>query len=431
MAFWNFKKAANKEDLQRLEDNSAHSEVSQYELLKNKFAFAKQGSFCRTVSFEKVDNPEEREFLKAVANDSTGLWTIYKVKEKPNLEPNVINLGEPVQEVLAVEEDKSFFDTIDYLARYETAQPGLMNLQKIGESHEQDLGTFYFRHLAEAEGLVFDTEGLPHPTKNGIIVTNGKFKAGAEIKAMDAFNVSSTKPVANIRSCAVDIDSPVFNMDLGLQWSFYEIHYSDWNNKDERAKSDILRDHLTLLNCANYYAEVYSNQSKSDDYLRDRLKLSFDDYKRIKSAHNRFYSKSLTAMAKFPENFSSFAFYAIMKRAYTISEKCLSSQQNAYHHKVLKSHELYFEMSRLRAFKRLVGDKKLNKLNPEHIRYIRVRERAIDAARALGHDSNSIRALLELSENNEENLSPPKIVLDYLQKLQKPVVKKQASSSPK
>lgn len=98
-----------------------------------------------------------------------GLWVVVK-KEEGLADPSHVSQ-------LVFAQNLTFFDAIHQLAQFETTreQSGVCPLDPVPANH--------YRKAAEAGGLVFDVNGMPHPTDLGLIVGNAVFPKDAYDKA--------------------------------------------------------------------------------------------------------------------------------------------------------------------------------------------------------------------------------------------------------
>lgn len=138
--------------------------------LKDAFRHAAFGTECWTQSYPNTAFPDRTEWLEAHRSSVTGAgWVILR----KNLDPNHFS-GRPVVEQKESARGLTFFDAVEYLARYEASQlaRGIVAID-LGEASA--LGDRHFIAFAKREGIVFDTDFMPHPTDGGRIVTPGSF----------------------------------------------------------------------------------------------------------------------------------------------------------------------------------------------------------------------------------------------------------------
>lgn len=137
--------------------------------LKAKFARAVFAGECRTLAFPSGRDDGATVYFVAKAADNTyARWTIQKAVQKAATDG-----GETPVTLKTVFEKLDFFDAVEQLAKFETGHPALNGVEPLGT--KADLGRLHFEKLALAEGIVFDTDGLPHPTEDGRILTDGEF----------------------------------------------------------------------------------------------------------------------------------------------------------------------------------------------------------------------------------------------------------------
>lgn len=119
------------------------------------------------------------------------------------------------QERIKSDLPRTFWDAVDYLARYDSGQEklGLLTPQTPPAPADK---IPHFKAVAEAEGIAFDYfEDLPHPTtEEGDIISDGTFEASAYEKAKAAAQKrAGINPQAKSALSAVFIDTnslPVF-----------------------------------------------------------------------------------------------------------------------------------------------------------------------------------------------------------------------------
>lgn len=112
-----------------------------------------------------------QEWLEAFSLDN-GQWVLLK-KEESIMEPD--RIGQ-----LILRRDMGLFDAVHEMAQFEAdkAQSGIEALQ--------DTRHRYFKDMAEAAGLAFDVNGLPHPTEGGQVMGDCFFPKAVYDRAEDA-----------------------------------------------------------------------------------------------------------------------------------------------------------------------------------------------------------------------------------------------------
>lgn len=151
--------------------------------LRETFKDAVYGNRFRTLSYiSSFDDPAtaDREWLEAFKMPGQG----WKIKSMLSHGGDVT--GEPVVRQKVLDGTYSFFGAVEKLAVYAATQ-GDMNKEACESPDAEELGYLYFRNFAEREGVAFDLEGRPHPTSQGMIVSDGIFPPEAYDKAEDSY----------------------------------------------------------------------------------------------------------------------------------------------------------------------------------------------------------------------------------------------------
>jgi hypothetical protein len=138
------------------------------------FEFARHGDKCRTLPFLNVAG--DTEWFSGQQDPVTGQWAIRKNVELPNIVGQSAGVGDASLKIKTLKDGLNFFDAINELSVYERGQ---LARGIIPAEDAASLGESHFTAFAEREGLVFDTDGVPHPTLNGEIVTDGTFTKAA------------------------------------------------------------------------------------------------------------------------------------------------------------------------------------------------------------------------------------------------------------
>ena len=151
------------------------------------FEDANHGHGFRTISFHHhTDDAKNYIFWrKASRNPETRLWAVYDIKEERDA-ASKSSVPAYTETSKKIKDNLTFFDAAYNLAQYETSQRALGYLAaSISSIQDIQLAEKHVKAFAEREGLVFDSRGLPHPTINGEIVTEGTFPKGAHDKAQN------------------------------------------------------------------------------------------------------------------------------------------------------------------------------------------------------------------------------------------------------
>jgi hypothetical protein len=178
-----------------------HKEIFPKTLLAQ-FNDSAYGTYCRTQAF-KAEDLGYALWRKAVYNpDETGRlkWSVYEVRESDvqftDPERGVMT---PNKQIKKLTDKLSYFEAIKALATFELApfvNPDL-SYERTGQS-AQELGSIYYKTLANSDGIIFDLENSPHPTQAGSIVTEGRFA----VEDIEALNIAMGK---NTKDLSADI----------------------------------------------------------------------------------------------------------------------------------------------------------------------------------------------------------------------------------
>lgn len=150
--------------------------------LADDFKTAVYGDFCRTTAFRPRQDTEENapaEYLKAMATLSPDRWRVVRVQESWGA---ATPEGKPFKtKILA--DDVVFFEAVRQLSLYESTQDPAV-FDSAGPSKEE-LGFSHYELFAKREGIAFETDGTPHPTRRGEILTEGVFTDSMEKQVAD------------------------------------------------------------------------------------------------------------------------------------------------------------------------------------------------------------------------------------------------------
>lgn len=155
----------------------------------SEFQVAKFGTACISHAFLTVQDHVE---WRAGFQGDDGRWTIKKMTEMPNISGAATPVGERVQKTTTLQSGLGFFDAIQSLAVYEQGQLalGLLPVDRDGPDH--------YQVFAQREGLIFDVDGLPHPTAQGAVVGDGAFTTHALDRARITQNYAPVKQLRDV-----------------------------------------------------------------------------------------------------------------------------------------------------------------------------------------------------------------------------------------
>ena len=142
------------------------------------FASARHGKHCQTRSFALITGGTE--WHSGHQDPLSGTWNIRKNIECENVTGSAARVGEPSIKTKTLQVNISFYEAIETLSLYERGQ--LAN-GMIALNEAEDVGADHYIVFAEKEGIVFDTDGEPHPTLDGEIITDGTFTKAAVERA--------------------------------------------------------------------------------------------------------------------------------------------------------------------------------------------------------------------------------------------------------
>lgn len=143
------------------------------------FDEAYYGTKFRTVSFlhpEIAGLSIRREALHTPWNNR---WMVTEVREQA---PRADQDGASEQTRI-LSEGLPFFAAVRDIASFECNQQGLGGYVSDSRVTRETLGTEHYQAFAEREGIIFDVEGVPHPTLRGEIVTGATFTSEAKKRA--------------------------------------------------------------------------------------------------------------------------------------------------------------------------------------------------------------------------------------------------------
>ncbi|MGZ9097899.1 MAG: hypothetical protein ACXW30_06350 [Micavibrio sp.] len=138
------------------------------------------GDRCRTVSF--LDASGNTEWHGGQQDPESKTWTITKCSELQNISGSAAAIGEAVTKVKTLSRGLSFFEAVAELSLYERGQIALHYVPACNVESLPDHA--HYVRFAEREGIIFDVDGVPHPTLNGEVVTDGAFAKTAIERAI-------------------------------------------------------------------------------------------------------------------------------------------------------------------------------------------------------------------------------------------------------
>jgi hypothetical protein len=168
----------------KAQEPETQDDPSRLETLRKQFSVAKRGTFCRTVAFKSAVGGDALgvTHLQAVEDPNTFRWMLQEVTAQPNMVNENLPVGATIDRRRTRASGLTFFEAVESLGNFERLQDSRGNVPD-GQTAEQ-LGAEHYKTFAEAEGIVFDLNGRPHPTQQGMIVTDGDFMPGAEKSAI-------------------------------------------------------------------------------------------------------------------------------------------------------------------------------------------------------------------------------------------------------
>lgn len=173
-------------DMLALPAPSSAAQSGQLQSALKQLSVARHGDRCQTLSF--TTSLGAIEWRTGQQDPFTGEWVIRKHTEEPNLSSSTAAVGEPTIKTMTLHEGLNFFQAVTILSEYERGQLALTVLP-VNEASE--LGDNHVVAFAEREGIAFDTNGVPHPTLNGEVVTDGSFTKSALERARAFSRVQS------------------------------------------------------------------------------------------------------------------------------------------------------------------------------------------------------------------------------------------------
>lgn len=167
--------------------------------LKDAFRTAAFGQDFRTQTYGSTALPDCTEWLGAHFSSlpNKGWVVLRKTRNAAHY-----SAGDVVDQKEAAH-GLTFFDAIEYLARYEASQTA-RGFVPVIENQVEALGFQHFMAFGRREGLAFDVDGMPHPTDHGRIVTSGVFPE----KSYNEVQAATEKKMASFRSSPVALLDP-------------------------------------------------------------------------------------------------------------------------------------------------------------------------------------------------------------------------------
>ncbi len=153
---------------------SSTAQQAQLQTALEQFTVANHGDRCQTLSFQT--SLGAIEWRSAQQYPFTGEWIIRKHTEEPNIAGSAAAVGEPTIKTMTLHNGLKFFQAIAILSEYERGQ---LAMPAIPTNDADDLGRKHFVAFAEREGIAFDINGVPHPTLDGEVISDGSFTKSA------------------------------------------------------------------------------------------------------------------------------------------------------------------------------------------------------------------------------------------------------------
>ncbi|MGZ9097655.1 MAG: hypothetical protein ACXW30_05100 [Micavibrio sp.] len=302
------------------------------------FEFARHGDKCRTLPFLNVTG--DTEWFSGQQDPVTGQWAIRKNVELPNIAGQAADIGEASLKIKTLKDGLSFFDAISELSVYERSQ---LARGVIAAEDAASLGESHFTAFAEREGIVFDTDGAPHPTLNGEIVTDGTFTKAAVERASSY----SRKHSPYFTQGGNDILSKLIAPTIKADSVFTEALKKSADFSRLQLLINDVEDMATLIKCLFEKKLFVDQKTNALEEKKDNIKQIFE-YSTSYGHHSKDHKGLKTVvgvMDRTGKKDSQAAFKTLILRAQTnIQELSLEQYNNRALAQNIASIELYFEL---------------------------------------------------------------------------------------
>lgn len=164
-------------------------------------------NYCRTRSFEHAlaEGFMGTHYEAVMDHDKT--WTIFRIEETPSPKN-----GEKEVTQTILNKNVDFETVLEKLYMFET---GAEELNYVFSNTKEDLGLDHFHVLAHAEELAFNTSGKVVETRNGRIVTEGKFSVRERNSVLEDSKKSTPEkllkrqPLSDVFARYADVHPPI------------------------------------------------------------------------------------------------------------------------------------------------------------------------------------------------------------------------------
>lgn len=167
-----FSKFKSSDSFPQLESKPRDMDPEYEKLFPKKAVF---GFACRTFALSNDQDKNKKLWLEA-SECVNGLWEIMKVEESPNWHSDSLALGDNIRKIAPYRPKPVSFPVMLKLFGEFEHESNPFNLRIIPDQDIKSLKPDHFTILAKNENIVFDTDGMPHPIRNGCLTTKGYFR---------------------------------------------------------------------------------------------------------------------------------------------------------------------------------------------------------------------------------------------------------------
>lgn len=247
--------------------------------LREEFKDAVYGNRFRTLAyFNALDDPAtaDKEWLEAFKMPGQG-W-----KVKCAIFHHGEITGEPAVNYKTLRGEFTFLEAVEKLAAYEETNKTL-NKEACDKPSSDELGYSHVRAFAEREGIAFDLSGQPHPTKAGIIVSDGWFPENAQEKVEEAYQHTKEIHTLPIQDLTKALLPDVQTDDAAKLQSAREIAEAVSQITDKLVWANHQLDHMSIHRFGEFASLAKNNyhieHNKEEKAARFLLHKSADIYK--------------------------------------------------------------------------------------------------------------------------------------------------------
>lgn len=159
----------------------------------------KYGTWCRTC-LVREDEALPVEYLEAFQqDDGTHRWSLKKVSREEKGDEEIVSAR-------TFRKNIHFLQAMAEMAAFEHSRDTLPG--EITGANAEELGAKHYRAFAEREGVVFDTNDMPHLREHPEVTPDGQFRVADLDRGAKAVKAAQSQPVVNGEE---DLLSDIFN----------------------------------------------------------------------------------------------------------------------------------------------------------------------------------------------------------------------------